>query len=59
MPSGGRYWRFNYNFNGRNKTLALGVYPDVSLGKAREQHQEARIQLAQGIDPGAEKQVLG
>jgi integrase len=59
MPNGGRYWRFNYNFNGRNKTLAMGVYPDVSLGKARERHQEARLELAQGIDPAAEKQVLG
>ena len=35
-PSGGRYWRFNYRFNGKQKTLALGVYPDVSLAKARE-----------------------
>lgn len=59
MPNGGRYWRFNYNFKGRNKTLAMGVYPDVSLGKARERHQEARLELAQGIDPAAEKQVLG
>ncbi len=59
MPNGGRYWRFNYNFNGRNKTLAMGVYPDVSLGKARERHQEARREPAQGIDPAAEKQILG
>ena len=29
MPNGGRYWRFEYRFNGRKKTLALGVYPDV------------------------------
>jgi integrase len=59
MPNGGRYWRFNYSFNGRNKTLALGVYPDVSLGRARLQHQEARLQLTQGVDPGAEKQGQG
>ena len=59
MPSGGRYWRFNYSFNGRNKTLALGVYPDVSLLRARERHHEARLQLAQGVDPGAEKQAQG
>jgi integrase len=59
MPSGGRYWRFNYSFEGRNKTFALGVYPDVSLVRARVKHQEARLQLAQGIDPGAEKQVQG
>lgn len=59
MPNGGRYWRFNYSFNGRSKTLALGVYPDVPLVRARAQHHEARLQLAQGIDPGAEKQVQG
>jgi integrase len=59
MPNGGRYWRFNYSFNRRNKTLALGVYPDVSLLRARERHQEARLRLAQGVDPGAEKQALG
>ncbi len=58
-PNGARYWRFNYSFDGRCKTLALGVYPDVSLVRARVRHQEARLKLAQGIDPGAEKQVLG
>lgn len=58
-PGGGRYWRFNYSFDGRSKTLAFGVYPDVSLVRARVRHQEARVQLAQGIDPGAEKQALG
>ncbi len=58
-PSGGRYWRFNYSFDGRSKTLAFGVYPDVSLVRARVRHQEARLQLAQGIDPSAEKQVQG
>jgi integrase len=59
MPSGGRYWRFEYRFDGRKKTLALGVYPDVSLGKARSRHQEARRKLADGVDPGAEKMAAG
>ncbi len=45
-PNGGRYWRYNYRFNGKGKTLALGVYPDVSLVKARARHQEARQLLA-------------
>jgi hypothetical protein len=45
MPNGGRYWRFNYQFDGKQKTLALGVYPDVSLAKARERLQAAREQL--------------
>ena len=58
VPAGGRYWRFNYRFNGRQKTLALGIYPDVPLAKARERHQEARRQLAEGIDPGVVKQAI-
>ena len=58
-PSGGRYWRFNYRFNGRQKTLALGVYPDVSLGKARQRLREAREQLADGLDPAIRKRSVG
>ena len=57
--SGGRYWRFNYRLHGRQKTLALGVYPDVSLLKARERHRAARAQLADGVDPSLEKQATG
>jgi hypothetical protein len=52
VPNGGRYCRFDYRFNGKQKTLTLGTYPDVSLAKARESHHEARRQLAEGIDPG-------
>jgi Arm DNA-binding domain len=55
-PNGGRYWRYNYRLQGKQKTLALGVYPDVSLAKARERHQEARRRLADGVDPSAESQ---
>jgi len=58
MPNGGRYWRFDYQFNGKYKTLALGTYPDVPLARARERHQEAHRQLADGIDPGAVKQAV-
>lgn len=58
-PSGGRYWRYNYRINGKFNTLALGVYPDVSLAKARTRHQIARSQLADGIDPAIEKRALG
>lgn len=57
-PNGGRYWRFNYRFNGKQKTLALGTYPDVSLARARERHYEARRELAEGVDPSAAKQAL-
>jgi hypothetical protein len=37
-PNGGRYWRYNYRFQHKSRTLALGVYPDVSLEKARARH---------------------
>ena len=57
-PTGGKYWRYAYRFGGKQKGLALGTYPDISLAKAREWHQEARTQLAQGVDPGAHKQEV-
>jgi integrase len=50
QPSG-RYWRMKYRFDGKEKTLALGVYPDVSLKLARERRTKAREQIADGIDP--------
>lgn len=55
VNSVGKYWRFDYRFLGKRKTLALGVYPDVSLAKARTRRQEARELLADGIDPAAAK----
>jgi transposase-like protein len=58
-PSGSRYWRWNYRFEGKHKTLALGVHPDVSLDKARARHQSARTLLADGIDPSAWKRATG
>lgn len=58
-PSGGRYWRFNYRFGGKQKTLALGVYPDVSLVKARMRLQKAREQIAEGDDPSIKKRTTG
>ena len=49
----GKYWRLDYRSDGKRKILALGVYPDVPLAKARERREEARQQIADGIDPGA------
>ncbi|WP_027824420.1 tyrosine-type recombinase/integrase [Laribacter hongkongensis] len=48
----GKYWRLAYRFGGKQKTLALGVYPAVSLKDARERRDEARKLLAADIDPG-------
>lgn len=51
----GKYWRMSYRFLGKQKTLALGVYPDVGLAKARDRRAEARTLLADDIDPGVAK----
>jgi len=56
-PTGGKLWRYRYRFEKKEKTLYLGRYPDVSLQEARERHQEARKQLARGIDPAVAKQA--
>lgn len=52
---GNKYWRFDYKFNQKRKTLALGVYPEITLKRARELHREAMSLLEQGIDPMADK----
>lgn len=54
-PKGGRWWRFKYRFDGKEKLLSLGTYPDVSLKEAREKRDDARRLLAQGIDPGQKR----
>ncbi|MDM0010880.1 integrase arm-type DNA-binding domain-containing protein [Variovorax sp. J22P168] len=51
----GKYWRMDYSFHGKRKTLALGVYPDVTLAKARQRRDRAREQLADGTDPAIAK----
>lgn len=56
VKEAGKYWRMAYRFVGKQKTLALGVYPDVSLLKARQRRDKARELLADGKDPGAAKQ---
>ncbi len=54
---GSRYWRLDYRYDGKRKTLALGVYPDISLGEARNLRRAARALLAEGRDPGATKRA--
>lgn len=56
-PNGGRYWRMKYRINGKEKLLALGVYPDVSLADARQRRDDARKLLANGTDPGEVKKA--
>ena len=52
-PPGGKLWRLKYRFDGKEKMLALGAYPEISLADARQRREEARRQVAHGIDPGA------
>lgn len=56
-PDNKKYWRLAYRFNGKQKTLALGVYPDVSLADARESRDDARKLLAKDIDPGENRKA--
>lgn len=56
VKAAGKYWRMDYTHSEKRKTLALGVYPAVSLLKARQRRDKARELLADGIDPGAAKQ---
>ena len=55
MPTGARYWRLKYRFREKEKRLALGVYPDVTLGQARQKREDARKLLANGVDPSFAK----
>jgi integrase len=56
VKAAGKYWRMDYAHADKRKTLALGVYPDVSLAQARQGRDKARKLLAQGIDPSTAKQ---
>ena len=55
-PQGGLYWRLKYRFAGKEKLLALGTYPLISLADAREKRDTAKKQLVAGIDPSSAKQ---
>lgn len=56
-PSGGRWWRLKYRYEGKEKRLSLGTYPEVSLKLARERRDEARKLLAKGIDPSENRKA--
>jgi len=57
QPNGGRYWRLKYRFLGKEKRLALGVYPEVGLQEARRKRDDARVQLAGGQDPSLQRRM--
>ena len=56
-PAGGRLWRLRYRMGGLEKLLALGMYPDVPLRRAREKRDEARKLIADGVDPSAKRKA--
>lgn len=57
QPRGHKYWRLSYRFGGTQKTLGLGVYPQVSLKDARQARDTAKKTLAEGRDPSIERKT--
>jgi len=56
-PKGGKWWRFKYRYGGKEKRLSLGVYPEVTLGEARDRRDVARRLLDKEIDPSEFRQA--
>ncbi|MFM2411205.1 MAG: hypothetical protein RL481_2033 [Pseudomonadota bacterium] len=56
-PNGGRYWRMGYRYDGKQKVLSFGVFPDVSLADARELRDRARKLFAKGMDPSVQARL--
>src|SRR5262245_24882260 len=57
QPNGSKLWRQAYRYAGRQKTLAHGIYPHVSLASARTRRDEAKRLLATDVDPGVHKRL--
>ncbi len=58
MPNGGKWWRFKYRYNNKEKLLSLGTYPDVSLKAARERRDQERKKLVERIDPAINRKAV-
>lgn len=56
-PNGSKYWRMKYRFNGKEKLLSFGTYPETSLKEARNKRDAARKQIQEGCDPSQEKKL--
>jgi len=57
QPNGSKLWRLAYRFGGKQKTLALGIYPTVTLKLAREKREEAKRLIADSIDPSMQRRL--
>ena len=55
--NGSKYWRYDYRFQGKRKTLAIGVYPEITLKQAREKRDDARKKIADGVDPSLTRKL--
>lgn len=56
-PNGSRWWRFKFRFDGKEKLLSFGTYPEVSLKDARDKREQARKLIAAGVDPGEHRKA--
>ncbi len=56
-PTGGKWWRFKYRIDGKEKRISLGIYPDISLAEARERLASARKLVAHGVDPSTARKA--
>ena len=56
-PNGAKYWRLTYRHRQKQKTLALGVYPKVTLANARSARHDAKALIKEGIDPVRERKI--
>jgi hypothetical protein len=57
-PTGAKVWRMRYRFDGKEQTLIIGDYPDVSLSEARATHAATKLKIKAGINPAGEKKAL-
>jgi len=57
QPHGTKLWRMGYRIGGKQKTLAFGIYPTVSLAEARHRRDAARKYLADGVDPSVQRKL--
>lgn len=57
-PTGKKRWRFRFSWQGKERRISLGVYPDISLKQARDRCQEARAQVADGVAPGGTRKSV-
>ncbi|HEJ0413450.1 TPA: tyrosine-type recombinase/integrase [Klebsiella aerogenes] len=57
-PSGKKVWRMRYRFEGKEKTLVIGPYPEIPLTEARAKQSEAKMKLLAGVDPAEQKQAI-